>query len=100
MNFKVILYSNIGKIVISILLGLGVACLFHKVCKDKECITFAGPVISNVDGKIFKHDNKCYTYNLHSVKCDKNKKIVDFGVETTQSNIWNKITTSENHSFI
>jgi|688.fasta_scaffold1580174_1 hypothetical protein len=83
MNFKVILNSNVGKIVISVLIGLGIACLFHKACKDKECIRFAGPVIKNVDGKIFQHNEKCYAYKLNAVKCDSNKKIVDFGIEHT-----------------
>lgn len=81
MNFKVILNSNVGKIVISVLIGLGVACLFHKACKDKECIRFSGPIIKNVDGKIFQYDDKCYTYKLNAVKCDANKKTIDFGIE-------------------
>ncbi len=84
MKFKVILYSNVGRIIISIILGLGVACLFHRVCKDKDCIRFSGPVISNIEDKIFQHDGKCYTYKAKSVKCDSTKKTVDFGVEPTQ----------------
>lgn len=80
MNFKLILYSNTGKIIISVILGLGIACLFHKACKDKECITFSGPVISNIDGKIFQHDGKCYTYKAKTVKCDSTKKTIEFGV--------------------
>lgn len=80
MNFKVIINSSAGRIIISILLGLGFACLFHKVCKDKDCIEFAGPVISNIDGKIFQHDGKCYTYKAKAVKCDPSKKTVEFSL--------------------
>lgn len=83
MNFRVILYSNVGKIIISIILGFGISCLFHKVCKDKDCIRFSGPVISNIEGKMFQHDGKCYTYKPISVKCDSTKKIVDFGIDST-----------------
>lgn len=78
MNYKNLLNSNSGRIVISIILGLGIACLFHKACKDKDCIHFSGPIISNVDGKIFQHDNKCYTYKAKAVKCNPTKKTVYF----------------------
>ena len=40
MNLKRLLYSSLGKIIISIMLGLGLATMFSKVCKDKNCITF------------------------------------------------------------
>ena len=103
MNFKLILYSNVGKIVISVLIGIGIACLFHKVCKDKDCITFSGPVIKEVDGKIFQHDNKCYTYKLNSVKCDKSKQIVDFGVAphdpSKTGTLWSSITAPSHPLF-
>lgn len=82
-NIKLLLNSETGKTVISVLLGFGFACLFHKVCKDKECIRFSGPVISNIDNKIFHHDNKCYTYKATSVKCDPSKKTVNFNIEDT-----------------
>jgi len=78
MNYKNLLNSNSGRIVISIILGLGIACLFHKVCKDKDCIHFSGPIISNIDGKIFQHDGKCYTYKARAVKCNSSKKTVNF----------------------
>ena len=53
-NFKRLLHTNTGRNIISLILGLGLATLFHKVCKDKDCILFSGPVISEVDGKIYK----------------------------------------------
>ncbi len=77
-DIKQILNSDTGKTIISVLLGFGVACLFHKVCKDKDCIHFSGPVISNIENKIFQHDNKCYTYKAKAVKCNPAKKTVEF----------------------
>jgi hypothetical protein len=62
---------------ISILLGLGLATLFRKVCKDKECIDFHGPVIHEIDGKIFQYGDECYKFKQRaSSKCDNTKKIV------------------------
>ena len=77
MNFKRLLNTQIGIAFISILLGLGLATLFRKVCKDKNCIVFNGPVISDISGKTFKYGEKCYKYEINPTTCDKNKKIVD-----------------------
>ena len=74
-----LLNTAMGKVFISILLGLGLATLFHKVCKDKNCIVFNGPVISEVDGKIFQHGDSCYQYNIAATPCDKTKQIIDIG---------------------
>jgi len=77
MHLKRLLNTPLGKIFISILLGLGLATLFRKVCKDKNCLDFKGPILGEIDGKIYKHGEKCYEYNSISVPCDENKQIVD-----------------------
>ena len=77
-NLKRLLHTNTGNVFISIILGLGLASLFRKMCKDRECIHFYGPIISEIDGKIYKHGDKCYKYETQSSdKCDSNKRIVD-----------------------
>jgi hypothetical protein len=76
MNFKRLFYSEVGKNIISIILGLGLASLFRKVCNDKNCIRFNGPVITDIEDKTFKHGNKCYKYSTEADKCDTTKKIV------------------------
>jgi hypothetical protein len=77
MHLKRLLTTSLGKFFISILLGLGLATLFRKVCKDKNCIDFKGPILGDIDGKIYKHGEKCYEYTSASVPCDKEKQIVD-----------------------
>jgi hypothetical protein len=79
MNFKRLLNTELGKVFISVMIGLGLATLFRKVCKDKNCISFNGPVISEVDGKIYRYGEKCYKYSSSATSCDANKKIVDMG---------------------
>jgi hypothetical protein len=76
MDFRRLLITDIGRIIISIILGLGLATLFRKVCTDKNCIIFNGPIISDFENKIFKHGEKCYKFDLQSDSCDKTKKIV------------------------
>mgnify|MGYP004230039635 CR=1 FL=1 len=57
MNLERLVNSQTGKIVISVVLGLGLASLFHTVCNDDKCLSFNGPVISDVEDKIFKYGN-------------------------------------------
>lgn len=69
--------TKTGKLLMSILLGLGLASLFRMSCKGKKCFNFKGP--SDINDKIYKStDGKCYKYNEIGVKCDKSKRIVRF----------------------
>lgn len=77
MNFRRLFTTELGKNIISIILGLGLATLFRKVCKDKNCIRFNGPIITDIEDKIFKHNDKCYKYKTETDKCDSTKKIVN-----------------------
>lgn len=76
MNFRRLLESSLGKIIISILLGLGLASLFHNVCNSKNCIQFKGPVLSEINGKVMQYGDGCYKYDLVRTKCNENKQIV------------------------
>lgn len=87
MHLKRLLTTDLGKFFISVLLGLGLATLFRKVCTDKTCITFNGPVISDIDGKIYKHGDKCYKYSYSPATCDANKKIVDMSLRPEQMTV-------------
>ena len=40
MYLRRLIYGDVGKIVISIILGLGLSTLFRKVCKNRNCIVF------------------------------------------------------------
>jgi hypothetical protein len=77
MNFKRLLNTPIGIAFISILLGIGLATLFRKVCNDKNCIVFNGPVLNTVTDKTYKFGEKCYKYDIEPAKCDSNKRIID-----------------------
>mgnify|MGYP001313850899 FL=1 len=78
MNFKRLLYSDFGKILISIVLGIGLATLFRRVCVGKDCYVFKSPEFSKINKQVFKHNNKCYKFKEQSVTCDPSKKIVEF----------------------
>uniref|UniRef100_A0A6C0I5A2 Uncharacterized protein n=1 Tax=viral metagenome TaxID=1070528 RepID=A0A6C0I5A2_9ZZZZ len=77
MNLDRLLYTPTGQIILSIILGLGLATLFRKACTEKDCIDFHGPVISEFQDKVYKHGEKCYKYTVTPNKCDITKRIVD-----------------------
>ena len=83
MKIQRLLNNPLGKFIISLLLGLGIASLFRKACKDKNCITFNGPILSEFEGKIYKYNNKCYKYTTSPTTCDSKKKIVDISTHAT-----------------
>ena len=76
MNFKRLLNTPIGVFFISVMLGLGLATLFRKVCEGKTCFDFNGPLISEIDGKVYKFGEQCYKYKLEPAPCDSTKKTV------------------------
>ena len=84
MNFKRLLHTELGKTFISVILGLGLAALFRKVCKDKNCIVFNGPILSDFEDKVYEHDGRCYNYSVKSAKCDVNKKVIDITDEESK----------------
>ena len=77
MNLKRLMYTEQGKMFVSIILGLGLASLFRSACKNRKCIVFRHPEIDNISGKIFKSGNKCHQYSLKSEKCNKDKRILE-----------------------
>jgi|UniRef100_A0A6C0ILW5 hypothetical protein len=77
MNLERLINSETGKMAVSIVLGLGLATLFRQACDDEKCIRFNGPIIEDLEEKIYKYDNKCYKYQMNSGKCKSMKKTVD-----------------------
>lgn len=64
------LKSNGARIVIGILWGLGLACIFQKTCKGRECIVYKAPNPQKITNKIHKYGNKCYKYTTETTKCN------------------------------
>jgi len=70
------LETNVGTIIISIILGLGLATLFKRACKGNKCIVINSPSKEKVDDKLFQYkgDKTCYKYDSYITKCDKEIK--------------------------
>lgn len=78
MYIRRLIYSNIGKYIISILLGLGIATVFRRVCKDRSCLVFKAPTMNKIKNQVFKFDDKCYVFKEHGRKCNPTRKTLQF----------------------
>ena len=77
MEFKRILKSEYGIKLLSIVLGLGLATLFRKVCKGRNCMVFKGPPIDEVQKTVYKKNDKCYRFTYDNVDCDTKRSIIE-----------------------
>ena len=78
-NIGKFVHTETGKILMSILLGFGLASLFRTICKDRECLIFHAPSLDDFKDKIYKNNSgKCVKYNPVASKCNMNAKIIDF----------------------
>ena len=62
-----IMNNSLGSIIISIILGFGLACLFRQTCVGDQCIIIKSPAVDTT--KIYGFDNKCYKYKSVVSKC-------------------------------
>lgn len=76
-----IMYTDRGRFVLSIILGLGFATIFRNYCQGKNCYDFIGPKQEEIRNKVFSFDSansKCYTMRENSIKCGSKEKTVQF----------------------
>ena len=55
------LHSRSGKILISILWGFGLACLFRKVCRGRNCVIYNAPD-EEIKRNTYQFNKKCFKY--------------------------------------
>jgi hypothetical protein len=78
LNLGKFVHTKTGKIIMSILLGFGLASLFRKMCKNKDCFNFTSAPLEQIEDKIYKNNGKCMKYSHTATKCDSNLKIINF----------------------
>lgn len=69
-----LLHTDNGRYAISFILGIGLASLFRKVCKDRNCLVFQAAPLSEVTKNTYEHGDKCYTFKEKTVKCNPDNK--------------------------
>ena len=61
--------TKYGRIIISIIWGIGLASLFRRVCKGRNCIVIKAPNILEINKNIYGFDGKCYKFKPESTSC-------------------------------
>ena len=73
-----VIHSKGGKIIMSILLGFGLATLFRKTCDKQNCLVFEAPPLEEVEKTVYKFNNDCYHFTPRATTCSSQKKTVLF----------------------
>ena len=66
-------HSYTGKIIMSIILGIGLATFFRSVCKGKKCRIISSPQIEEIEDQTYKFDGKL---EKNVISCERNKNTV------------------------
>lgn len=78
MHLERFVQTPAGRILMSIVLGVGLASLFKASCKGKNCLLMQAPPLDQLKDKVYKVDNKCYKFKPTQTKCDVSKEIYEF----------------------
>ena len=70
-----VMHTKIGQILISIILGIGLASIFRRSCKASECFSFHAPKPGDIEKKIYSHGGKCFSFHTETVPCTAEKPI-------------------------
>lgn len=58
-----------GSRILSVILGLGLASLFRKVCSGDRCVVVKGPKLADVAKHTYRIDERCYVYKPVATTC-------------------------------
>jgi hypothetical protein len=60
-----------GTLIVSVILGLGLAAVFRRACKGKECVVVRAPPLSHTQGHVYRIEDDCYKYERRAAECPK-----------------------------
>jgi hypothetical protein len=60
------------KIILGLLWGFGLACIFRTACNGRKCIIYKAPKPKDIENNIYGYDEKCYKYKPITTDCDMN----------------------------
>jgi len=62
--------SKESLIMLSIILGFGLATMFQRVCTGGHCVVIQGPAMKDVKNIVYRIDDTCYKYTPYVTKCE------------------------------
>lgn len=64
-----VLNNDLGAIVVSVILGLGLAVILRATCRGESCVVIQSPPLEQIHKHIYKIDDQCYKYTSYAVGC-------------------------------
>lgn len=64
-----ILNDDLGAILISVILGLGLAAMLRASCHGDSCIIIKSPPQDQIEKYVYRIDSQCYKYSPYAVGC-------------------------------
>jgi hypothetical protein len=61
--------TNVGSIIVSVILGLGLAAVFRRACNEKGCVVIRAPLLAEVRDQVYRVDDACYQYSPYAAPC-------------------------------
>jgi hypothetical protein len=58
------------RIMLGILWGIGLACIFRCACNGRKCIIYKAPKPKDVENNVYNYDEKCYKYATILTECN------------------------------
>jgi hypothetical protein len=74
-KFTRMIHTSFGRTLISIVLGIGIASIFRKTCKDASCFKFTSPPAAEVKESVYLHGGSCYKFDTETVKCGSGEQV-------------------------
>lgn len=73
--FEKLLNNSTFSVIVSVILGIGLACIFRNSCKNGICLIHVAP--HPLDNEEFMWNGNCYKYKKQIINCPMNKEIID-----------------------
>jgi len=74
MNLSQTMSSHYGPIIISIILGFGLATLFRRACHGDGCVVVKSPDLKEIQSNTYKYGDSCYKYTPHMTPCSRGQQ--------------------------
>lgn len=58
-----------GSVLMSVILGLGLATMFRKACTGAGCTVIRGPPLKDLRRHVYLQDGQCYKYTPTATRC-------------------------------
>jgi hypothetical protein len=72
MIFDKILDTYLGSVMVSIILGLGLAVIFSRSCYGQNCYIVRSPNPKEIAENVYQFENDCYKFSAQSTSCKGN----------------------------